>query len=226
MGDNVLQIAAGLYPNSTAWQAYAWLIRNAQSNQVYNWVINGSVPEMSPSSQVELSIFLSPPGWQYQLADISTGATTHGSFGLSTGPVPRSGDQEVFSLESYSSSGSTFQGMGNMTLESVFVNGDRITGGGYFYGSWDPAHSPLFVVGSGNPPPFVSVERLQNSSAVWSYERAWTGNVSISAPSTVAEGTVAALLVASLAVLAFFVIRQRRSPPRDTTATPEAPLPP
>ena len=207
---NVLQIAAGLYSGSTVWRAYAWLIRNAQSRQVYSWVLNGSMPEMRPGALVDLSLLLSAGGWRYKVIDVATGSAVRGSFGSGIDTTPKSGEQEVFSLESYSSNSSVFHEMGNMTLESLFVNGGRIASGGYFYGSWDPAHSPLFVVGSANPPPFIAVERMQNGTIVWSYQSNWIGNESSSPLALPTEPLLVLLLLGSLGTLAFIVVRLRR----------------
>ena len=217
-GDYVLQVAAGLYPPSTTWRTYAWLIRSAGSNESYTWILNGSMPQMSSGAHARLSIFRTAAAWDYQLVDADTGGNTSGSFDLSSSLAPRRGDQEVFSLESYSSNSSTFQEMGNMTLESVFVNGERIASGGYLYGSWDPAHNPLFVVGSGNPPSFVSVERLQNDTVVWSYASGWTGNVSISPLSVPAEVTAVVLVVVSVILAALLALRLKRPPPNEANA--------
>ena len=167
---SVLQIAAGIYPNSTSWLAYGWYIGNLQAYpQNYDWVLNSSKPEMSPGTSVSLSIYLSQGKWHYRIEDMDTNETVSGEYAFLVSPAVKVGDQEVFALESYSTSNVVFANMGNLTLDSLSVNGRRVSGGWYLYGSWDMSHKPLFVVGGLEPPFYISLQQSGSMTFKWSY---------------------------------------------------------
>lgn len=167
---SVLQIAAGICPNMTEWLAYGFLIRNLQAiPQNYTWVLNSSKPEMNPGATVTLSIYLSSNVWEYLLQNTDTKASVSGRFSANIRPTFKPGDQEIFALESYSDSRVAFENMGSLLLDSLLVDGQRVARGWYYYGDWDSAHNPLFVVGGLSPPPFLSVQRLENNTIAWSY---------------------------------------------------------
>ncbi|MGP8071181.1 MAG: hypothetical protein ACLP5V_14955 [Candidatus Bathyarchaeia archaeon] len=167
---SVLQIAAGMYPNSTSWLAYGWYIGNLQAYpQSYDWVLNSSKPEMSAGASVSLSIYLSLGKWHYRIEDISTNETVSGEYALAVSPAVKVGDQEVFALESYSTSNGVFANMGNLTLDTLSINGRRVSGGWYLYGSWDMSHKPLFVVGGLEPPFYISLQQSGSTTFTWSY---------------------------------------------------------
>lgn len=61
-------------------------------------------------------------------------------------------------------------------MKSLLVDGRQVSNGWYYYGGWDATHSPLFVVGGINPPPFINVHELENTTVNWNYQE-WKGSV-------------------------------------------------
>ena len=172
----ILQVAAGLYPNSTIWLAYGWYIRNLQAYpQTYDWVLNSSKPEMAAASWVSLSIYLSSGHWRYRIEDLSTHDAMSGEYAFDVAPALKVGDQEVFALESYSTSNVVFAHMGKLILKTLDIDGRKVSGGWYPYGSWDTSHKPLFVVGGLNPPSYISLGKSENMTLEWSYEE-WSSS--------------------------------------------------
>jgi hypothetical protein len=176
---SIMQAAAGVSPNRSSWVAFSWFISGIQRIPVeYLWVLNSSEPQMRSGDNVSISIFRAPDVWSLKLVDESTGGSIGRSFPQGIASSLRSGDQEVFALESYSRAVATFQHMGNLTLMSVLVDGQRVTGGFYSYGSWDPSHEPVFVVGSSgsSPPVFITLQQHSDGSLVWGYTDSWRGD--------------------------------------------------
>jgi hypothetical protein len=208
----VLQVAAGIYPNMSNWLAYGWFIRNPESNpQSYAWVLNSSKPEMTPGSRVSLSINISSSHWGYRVQDITTHEAVKGEFMFNVTPSFKVGDQEVFGLESYSSSNHVFEHMGSLLLSSLLVNGKRITEGWYYYADWDTSHNPLFVVGGLNPPPFISTNEFENGTIAWTYSQ-WTGSgQELLTDSVLATWVVLPLAVAITVFMIILTLRKRIS---------------
>lgn len=179
---DVLQIAAGVFPNNTMWLVYSWIFTDLTSNPVkYQWILNSSLPEMSPNDNIAMSIFLSKSNWELSVVDLNTGSYVSRAFPSGIATLLRAGDQEVFALESYSRSATTFQDMGNFTLNSLLIDGNGISSGYYLYdGGWNPTHNPLFVIGSigQTPPTFITVESGIGDSLVWSYTNPWLNSQS------------------------------------------------
>jgi hypothetical protein len=158
------------------WLAYGWFIQSPESNpQTYAWVLNSSKPEMTAGALISLSIYISYDSWMYKVEDITTHEGVNGKFPFDVTPYFKVGDQEVFALESYSRSTNVFQHMGSFVLSALLVGGRMITKGQYFYGDWDTAHNPLFVVGGLNPPSFISMNSFTNGTVTWTYSE-WTGS--------------------------------------------------
>jgi hypothetical protein len=157
---SVMQIAAGIYPGNSKWFAYGWFIKDVGVYpQSYDWVLNSSKPEMTAGAQVSLSIFLSKGRWAYRIEDLSTQEVAAGEYATTVPPTLKVGDQEVFALESYTTSSLVFAYMGNLTLNALRINGREIAAGWYGYGSWDARHHLLFVVGGLNPPSYICEKR-------------------------------------------------------------------
>ncbi len=209
---SVLQLAAGIYPNMTNWLAYAFAIKNMQAYpQNYTWVLNSSKPEMEPGASVTLSIFLSSNNWDYALEDANTKASVTGKFSSNARPVFKTGDQELFALESYSTSRSAFEHMGSLVLSSLLVDGRRIAKGWYYYGDWDNVHHPLFVVGGLNPPPFLSLQKFNDNTITWSYSE-WNFEQPFP-PEIILVPIVLVAVLVGIAILVFtFEIRKRALP--------------
>ncbi|MDG6904544.1 MAG: hypothetical protein JRN20_02020 [Nitrososphaerota archaeon] len=212
---DVLQVAAGVFPNSTIWLVYSWLFTNLNSNPVkYQWILNSSLPKMSANSRLSISIFHSPASdsWALSVASLNTNSFLVDDFPTNISSTLRAGDQEVFALESYSRSASTFEEMGNLTLNSLLFDGMPLTNGFYSYnGGWDPNHNPLFVIGTEGtiPPTFISLQKGINSLVFWNYTNAWS-----SGELTNADGFIPILFVSilfgSIIVLVGIILATRR----------------
>ena len=173
---SVLQAAAGALPNGTGWLGFAWSVQGASSlKPSYQWVLNASGPEMSPLSNVSISIFRTSGLWDFRVSDADTGSSVEKAFPSGPAPALRVGDQEVFALESYSRTSATFRDMGNLTLYSILLDGNKVTGGCYLYSGWDPVHNPLFVVGSSgsSPPTFINAGEGPAGSFFWDFAGVW-----------------------------------------------------
>ncbi len=173
----VLQAAAGVYPGNATWLAYSMFIADVGAYpQTYHWVLNSSTPRMFPGDRVVISIFLSQTeGWSFMVRDLASGSLVERSFDAGADQAARSGDQEVFALESYARDASTFEKMGNLTLVAIILDGRNISSGWYSYADWDVRHNPLFVVGGATPPPFIALDKGVGVLAVWSYAEVWSG---------------------------------------------------
>ena len=217
---SVMQIAAGIYPGNSRWLGYGWFIRDVQANpQSYDWVLNSSGPEMATDEAISLSISLFQGRWEYRIEDLSTHEVTTGEYAATVPPTLKVGDQEVFALESYTTSSVVFAHMGNMTLDALRINGRNIAAGWYGYGSWDTRHNPLFVVGGLDPPPYISLQPTDAGTLVWGYEQ-WSVNTQTqpeSFPSDIVIGVV--VLAGVLTLTTVYVIRRRRE--LSTSRTPD-----
>lgn len=214
---SVLQAAAGALPNRSVWLAFGWLVPGVDLPEpTYSWILNASEPAMAPGADISISIYLKSATWNLRVSDFASGTWTERAFPQGIATTLKPGDQEVFALESYSISGGTFRYMGNLTLQSLLLNGQKLESGYYSYSQWDPAHSPLFVVGSSgtNAPSFISLEEAADGSLVWNY-RVWGGNYDAE-PGLVGVGIVALIAAGfSLFVIAFRLGR-RRNPPKQS----------
>ena len=173
---SVLQVATGALPNRSVWLSFAWFVPSTGSTHLtYDWILNASGPQMAPESNVTVSIFFASGSWNLGVKDSDTGQAVVRRFPLGISSSLRPGDQEVFALESYSSAESTFQNMGNLTMDALLLNGERVVSGFYTYGQWDPNHNPLFSVGSaaGSPPSFIYVGQGAEGSYFWDYAGTW-----------------------------------------------------
>ena len=208
----VLQAAVGIRPGDTTWFAYSWSIPNAESIPlIYSWVLNGTEPELGPGSNVTVSIFQASGVWNARIEDMGTEVSVVHPLPDGKGSSLKAGDQEVFSLESYSRSAGTFQQMGNLTLGGVWADEVKVVGGAYTYGEWDPTHSPLFVVGSSgsSPPSFISIGQAKDGSFIWGYDEVW-GNRGDSLLPAVMSLLVIVLPIVVVFGLAFW--KTKRSP--------------
>jgi len=192
---SVIQVAAGVYPNSSSWLVYSWAVGAVQTSKpTYDWVLNSSAPTMSSGDVVSLSIFRNQTGWNLKIVDQSTRTSVERPFPAGIALSLEAGDQETFALESYSRVAVDFQRMGNLTLSALLVDGRRVVGGFYAYSGWDPIKNPVFAVGSSgtSAPIFISLQEV-GDGFVWSYMSAWPGG-------TISDATaLRVLVVASLA---------------------------
>ncbi len=92
-----------------------------------------------------MSLYVSENSWNLKLVDLNTSKSTSAAFG-SADVFPlslRIGDQFVIALESYTSNSTVFENMGNFTLESLLVNGARVTSGPYAYSRMGQCPLPI-----------------------------------------------------------------------------------
>jgi hypothetical protein len=223
---SVFQVAAGIYPNQSKWLAYAWFIQNLQAYpQTYSWVLNASKPSMTAGDSVSLSIILTPEQWKFQVDDLSTHNVATGLLNSSLTSSFMVGDQEVFALESYSFTNRVFQQMGALVMKSLLVDGRQVSSGWYYYGGWDATHSPLFVVGGSNPPPFIYVHELENTTVEWNYQE-WQG--SVETPSyQFSQIDLIGLPIAAAAIIFVLIVKwenqhEARIPENDRTKKPSS----
>jgi len=208
-----MQVASGIYPNRTAWLTYSWFIPNAgASTPTYRWVLNGSSPSMNRDTTVVMSIFHGSGSWDLRVTDNDTGVAVVRQFPVALAPSLKVGDQEVFALESYSRASATFRGMGNLTLEALIVDGQKVTGGFYSYGDWDPNHNPVFAVGSSGtaPPNFITLIQMGAGSFAWSFSRVWQGQ-SLDPGGVVVNAVLVGALAAIIAGVALAIRTSRKS---------------
>jgi len=211
---SVLQAAAGALPNRTGWLGFAWLVQGADSGApTYTWVLNASEPAMDPEANVSLSIFRASGMWRLSITDLDTGSKAARSFPAGPASTLRGGDQEAFALESYSRTLGTFSSMGNLTLNSLWLDGKRVVSGCYLYADWDMVHNPLFVVGSSgsSPPSFVNAKGDPSGSYFWSYSGVWGAQVD---PVAGVDQVLVAVTLAgavALGTLGVWWVRRRKS---------------
>ena len=208
---SVLQAAAGIRPNESDWFAYAWSIPSIRSvPPTYQWMLNGSGAPMAPGANVSISIYQASGAWDLKVAEGALAGTTT-SFPADVGASLKAGDQEVFAFESYSRLAATFQNMGNLTLNGLFLDGLMVSKGGYIHSDWDPSHTPLFAVGSSgaSPPSFVSIVRTEDGAYVWGYSTVWTNPAGV--PLAI---IVIATLVLAVALVVGFILWKARMMPR------------
>jgi hypothetical protein len=205
---NVLQLAAGIYPVIDRWLTYAQFISNVgATTENYQWIANGSMPEMSPGDIVTLSIFLSSNVWNYIVSDQNSHLSTQGEF-PGRGVSLAAGDQEIFALESYSENASVFAHMDNLTLKSLTLDGRIVVQGLYFYNNLEWGNGPVFVVGGfADPPSFISEVHAADGTVVWSYIGEWTGQPLSMIPSLLLT-ILATIAVIAAAVVIFVRIRR------------------
>lgn len=213
---SVLQVAAGIHPRMKSWLAYVFFIRNMESYpQSYTWVLNSSKPEMTAGDWITLSIYLSFNHWDYRVQDTKTRESVQGEFMFNVTPAFKTGDQEVFALESYTYTSLVFEHMDSLVLSSLLVDGRQITKGWFYYGDWDSSHNPLFVVGGRNLPTFISVHKFDNDTVAWSYiEWRGSGQPFPSFPYRLVEITLIVLLVVVGITISTVIYERRRKATR------------
>lgn len=209
---SVLQAAAGALPNRSGWLAFAWLVQGVSSGHpTYLWVLNASEPFMTPKANILISIFRSTGAWSLRITDLDAGLEVSTAFPAGPASTPRVGDQEVFALESYSRAQETFSDMGNLTLNSIWLNGMKVVSGCYFYSDWDMVHNPLFVVGSSgtSPPSFIYAQEGPPGSYQWSYAGVWVARGDPISGQVGALAVVALVGAAALGGLGIWLARRR-----------------
>jgi hypothetical protein len=205
----IMQVAAGLYPGMSSWRAYVLFTRTGSQSESYTWVINDSEPTMAPGATVSLSIHGSGGSWAYDVVNVDTGTRSQGAISADSSDSFKKGDQEVFALESYTSTVGVFASMGTMELIQLQLDGVSVTGGWYTMGGWNPEHSPLYLVGGYEPPSFAAISSTGGYSVQWSYSEGG-GAVFISYSASALLEFVAAVVLIVALVLALDRIEKGR----------------
>jgi hypothetical protein len=198
----VIQVAAGLNAGEQTWLIYAFYIRNmAEYPQTYIWVANRSLPRMFSNDMIRLTLYrIYGEGWGYSALNLRTGDKSTGLFPARNVEL-RSGEQEFFAFESYTSNPRVFKEMGEALLEGAYIDGFRVEVEGYVLGGWDPLHEPLFIVGGGSPPGFIAVIRgLSQCKWIYSPVESWEPSatpiyVSLAYASTIVLAVVLATIL-------------------------------
>jgi hypothetical protein len=134
---------------------------------------------MPPEATVSISVFRSSAtGWSLRVLDTNTSLSVERAFPVSAATSLKVGDQEVLALESFSRTGSVFENMGNLTVQSMLIDGRKVSGGCYSYNGWAAGRNPLFAVGGygPSPPGFISLVSGRNDTFIWSYSGGWVGD--------------------------------------------------
>jgi hypothetical protein len=200
----VLQIASGLLPNATGWGTFAMWIKNPMVYpQEYETILDARTPAAQPGAAVSLSIYYSSGTWNFETSEQGVAGALHASLGANASSAIRTGDQEVFALESYSTASEVFSGMGNLTVYSISLNGQRLAGGWYLYGGgWNPSHNPLYTVGGEEPPVFMVAGSCSGGLVCIGFRSPWIGTQG----PTPNIGTFLALAAAGGTVLVVVVV--------------------
>jgi hypothetical protein len=210
--DVILQVAAGLYPGDPAWSGYVLMVQGSSTaSQTYVWVTNASEPFMAPEALVGLSLYRQGGGWRWRVTDYDTGLVGDGPIPNASGGGFVAGDQEVFALESYTSSRDVFSSMGAMDVYGIYLDGRAVAGGYYSLGGWDPLHNPLFIVGGYEPPSFISVA---DGGSTWRWSYSAEGRVSYvetSSLNLLGLAVVTALIVVGVLALNMWLKRKGRA---------------
>ena len=209
----VIQVAAGIYRNMSSWGTYGMdIIHPTVYPQQYTPALDTGEPEIAPGHMASLSLYESNDTWNQKLVDLNSGKTVDAPFqsaGISSSL--KAGDQFVIALESYTSNKTIFESMGNITLESIIVDGARVSGGAYAYSGWDNVHYPLFSVGGASPPSFVTVQLLNNGSAVWSYGQIWSSSETLQIPFQLILIIAVVVAVLIFSLVALLLIQRSKS---------------
>ncbi|MGC8661561.1 MAG: hypothetical protein ACP5TZ_03550 [Nitrososphaeria archaeon] len=208
---SIIQVAAGLYPNSSHWSVYAMYILNPNSYpQVYRQATVPREIRMFPRDTLSMSIYFSGK-WRFTVQDLTQNTSTISYFNVSIPAELKDGDQYVFALESYSSNSSVFKSMQNMTLCGLFLNGRKVDNGWYLYTTWNNENFPLFIVGGATPPSFITASFTGNGTVTWSYVSAWSTVAPSPIPFYLITDVLAAAAITNIAVLAMLVLKRRKA---------------
>ncbi len=204
---DIMQVAAGLYPNSTYWSVYPMVA--GSSGRVYMPVSGYSNQIISPCDTLSMSIAAVNGTWWFTVIDLNTSSSSSCSFGVPSGYTLVNGSQYVLALESYTSNSSVFSGMGIMRMSAIFLNGVPLVGGEYIYSTWNGVEYPLFIVGGASPPQFIYCY-TSGGSAYWEYVKGWGTAVDKSSPEIIYAVLIAAALLNATALSALLAVRARK----------------
>ncbi len=210
LSGSVIQVAAGLFPGDDKWLAYVFLVYDVSKYpQSYEWIVNRTMPEMKLGDKVALSMYYrGEDGWMYRVENLRTKISSQGPVLKTPREGFKGGDQEVFALEAYTLNPKVFEGMRELVLESIYFNGARFNGESYVLSGWDLVHNPLFLVGGGNPPPFISVAKTPDGVAKWVYSPSTVERYTTDSGLVLTGYFVIMMLVATLAVCVLWLSKK------------------
>lgn len=181
----VLQAAVGIEKNDYCWRSYSMYVRGVYGgNKEYVPILLGTSPSFLPGDTAIISIYSDlsdkSPSWFVRIINVSSRKEIVAQLFSDRSSRFMKGDHEVVALESYTKNEDVFRNMGEMVLESIFIDGGRVMGGWYVSDGQVFMSNLLFEVGAGEPVPnFLYVVDSDSSSVVWGYSRgSWmsTGN--------------------------------------------------
>lgn len=175
--DTIIQTAIGIQPNSTYWKSYFMYVTNVyQHNRTYVPVLLDSTPYFFPGHRASISIFFKHNEdhrgcWSSSITNLSTGENITVEILNDGSSAFKDGEQEVIALESYTSNEEVFKNMGEAVLHSILVDGKRIVSGWYIDDGQVFDKRPLFEVGGGPVPSFISIMSKDDGTIAWKYSK-------------------------------------------------------
>ncbi|MEM2909661.1 MAG: hypothetical protein QXO01_01145 [Nitrososphaerota archaeon] len=176
---NIVQVAAGLYPEENLWFVYSMYIAEVVSvEKSYVPISIKSGPTMKPGDAISMSIYSNNIGpsivWMERVCNLNTGDCRVADMLNDGSAVFMPGEQEIIALESYTTTESVFEHMENMTLHNILLNGVQVTGRWYVGDGMVFDRSPLFQVGGiVHVPSYISMYFTPDGKAVWYYSPSW-----------------------------------------------------
>ncbi|MEN2974378.1 MAG: hypothetical protein ABDH32_02225 [Candidatus Caldarchaeales archaeon] len=232
-GGTIIQTATGIYRNSSYWSSYFMYVTEiSYKGKNYVPVRLNSTPYFSPKDKVAISIYYEdgedcPAGcWASSILNLSTGEKIDIKIVVDNSSTFMDGEQEVIALESYTYNEEVFKNMGEAVLYSILVDGNRVLGGWYVDDGQVFDRRPLFEVGGGQVPPFISIISKENNTVAWRYSKPEWNN-----SSHIILSMFFILTVIISAIVAFYIgyridykVRPRKSILRNGSKHSKAPI--
>ncbi|MEM1583869.1 MAG: hypothetical protein QXF28_02485 [Nitrososphaerota archaeon] len=182
-GGTIIQVATGIYPNSTYWSSYFMYVAGiSHGGKTYVPVRLNCRPYFHPRDNVSISIYnrhvenSSVEYWASSVTNLSTGEKVDVYIVMDNSSTFKDGEQEVIAFESYTYNEKVFEYMGEATLYSILVDGKRVLNGWYIDDGQVFNRRPLFEVGGGQVPPFISIVLKEDKTIAWTYSKPEWGN--------------------------------------------------
>lgn len=183
-GETIIQTTIGIQPNNTFWVSSFMYVTNVyKHNRAYVPVLLNSNPYFSPGDKASISIYFNGDGytagsWSSSVTNLSTGEEITVNILQDGSSTFMDGEQEVVALESYTSNEEVFRRMGHATLHSILVDGRRVVSGWYIDDGQVFDRKPLFEVGGGQVPPFISMIAGGDGLITWTYSKpSWNDSI-------------------------------------------------
>jgi len=174
----IIQAAVGIHPNSTYWTSSFMYVRNIYHyNKTYVAVLLESHPYFNPNDKASISIYYRPSEdkdngvWASSITNLSQGTSIDVDILADNSSTFMDGEQEVVAFESYTSNEEIFKQMGEAILHSILVDGKKVLNGWYIDDGQVFDKRPLFEVGGGQVPPFISIVFNNEGSIAWIYSK-------------------------------------------------------